>query len=195
MRYIKNLRSTKSNLRAKYKKYRKCLSNEKKQSFDKKIAETLFSLESYINSSIIFTYVSKPLEVDTIGIIKQAFKDNKSVAVPRCLISGRLMNFHLIKSLDDLEHGTFGVLEPIVSKCTPIKDFSNGLCIVPGFAFDHDGYRIGYGKGYYDRFLIHFNGTTVGLCYNNCISSCLPHGAFDKTVDFIITERNIFATS
>ena len=97
----------------------------------------------------------------------------------------------IAEAFDELEKGTFGLLEPNESKCEEVRDFSEGLCIVPGFAFDFNAYRLGYGYGYYDRFLQHFGGTTVGICYSNCITPKLPHGRYDKPVDIIVTNSYI----
>ena len=96
-----------------------------------------------------------------------------------------------VDTFDDLEKATFGLLEPIREKCQKVKDYSSGLCIVPGFCFDYKGYRLGYGYGYYDRFLQNFGGTTLGICYSNCIIPQLPHGRFDKHVDILLNDRYI----
>ena len=74
-----------------------------------------------------------------------------------------------------------------VPRCVP--DFSKGLCIVPALSFDFQGYRLGYGKGYYDRFLARFGGSTVGLCYDSCMVRNLPAGRYDQPVHLIVTQR------
>ena len=67
------------------------------------------------------------------------------------------------------------------------------LCLVPGLCFDGKGYRLGYGKGYYDRFLAKFRGATLGLCYNDFLQDCLPVGDYDLPVQQIATEDRVFA--
>ena len=92
-------------------------------------------------------------------------------------------------SLDDLKPGTFGVREPDADKSRLYDCTGRPICIVPGLSFDRWGYRLGYGKGYYDRFLTRYVGWTVGLCYSECVQYKLPHGRFDKPVDRLITEK------
>lgn len=188
---VENIRSIKIELRAKYRAIRENMDKNRQRYLDKQILNFLIETKAYKNAPVIFTYVSKSIEVDTIGLINQALLDNKRVAVPRCVPNERLMDFYYINSVDDLEVGSFGVLEPIASRCKKVTDFSKGLCIVPGFCFDSFGYRLGYGKGYYDRFLPLFKGTKVGLCYSSCITSELPHGYFDRPIHILITDKYI----
>lgn len=186
---VNDIRKVKADLRSLYKKKRMQLPEKIKNSMDSSILNRVTALKQYKSSKQVFTYVSKDIEVDTIEFIKKALKDGKKVGVPRCITDKRLMEFYYIESLSQLESGAFGVLEPDPSKCRSVTDFSNGFCIVPGLSFDSDGFRLGYGKGYYDRFLARFGGITVGLCYCNCMRWKLPHGYFDKPVNFVITEK------
>lgn len=189
--HVKNIKKLKINLRVGYKEYRKSLSEKKKTSMDTVIQSRLLALYEYGKADTIFTYVSKPIEVDTFALIKAALANHKKVAVPRCIPDTFNMQFFYINSLDDLEKGSFGVYEPIPSKCQLVSDYSKGFCIVPGLSFDAQGYRLGYGKGYYDRFLADFKGITVGICYAGCIQWNLPHGYYDKPVNILITEKYI----
>ena len=129
--------------------------------------------------------------MNTFHFIEKCWKDGKKVAVPACNSENRSMNFYFINSFDDLEKATFGLLEPIRDKCELVTNFSQGLCVVPGFCFDYKGYRLGYGYGYYDRFLQNFGGITLGICYSNCIIPQLPHGKFDKHVDILLNDKYI----
>lgn len=189
--YVKNIREIKINLRARYRQFRERLGEDQKIALDSTIQSRLLALREYAAADTIFTYVSKPIEVDTIALIKAALANHKLVAVPRCVPNTYDMQFYYITSLDDLEKGSFGVLEPMVSQCHPVTDFSRGFCIVPGLSFDAQGYRLGYGKGYYDRFLAEFGGDTVGICYSGCVQWNLPHGYYDRPVDILITEKYI----
>lgn len=181
----------KIHLRKKYRKIRENLKPYYQKIMDEKILKKFSILRKYKNAQVVFTYVSKSIEVDTYGIIKKCWEDGKKVAVPTCDKETRTMRFYFINSFDDLKKGTFGLLEPIESKCEEVRDFSSGICVVPGFCFDYKAYRLGYGYGYYDRFLQHFGGTTIGLCYSNCITPKLPHGRFDKPVDILVTNSYI----
>ncbi len=188
---MNDIRPLKQKLRAESKLYRNELSNNEKAELDSKISDRLFNTWQYKNCEVLLTYVSTEIEVDTREIISRALADGKRVAVPRCIDNTRFMDFYFIKDFDDLEGGYMGVLEPIPEKCEKMTDFSEGLCIVPALMFDLYGYRLGYGKGYYDRFLSNFCGETLGICYNRCVKEKLPHGKFDKCVEKIITQSRI----
>lgn len=188
---MNDIRPLKQKLRAESKLYRNELSSNEKAELDSKISDRLFNTWQYKSCEVLLTYVSTEIEVDTREIISRALADGKRVAVPRCIDNTRFMDFYFIKDFDDLEGGYMGVLEPIPEKCEKMTDFSEGLCIVPALMFDLYGYRLGYGKGYYDRFLSNFCGETLGICYNRCVREKLPHGKFDKCVERIITQSRI----
>lgn len=193
--YVKNIKEVKINLRARYRHFRENMNPEQKLELDSTIQSRLLALVEYSKADTIFTYVSKSIEVDTISLIKAALANRKLVAVPRCVPDTYDMEFYYITSLNDLEKGMFGVPEPVPGKCPLVTDYSKGLCIVPGLSFDAQGYRLGYGKGYYDRFLADFFGSTVGICYSGCVQWNLPHGYYDKPVDLLITEKYIRRTA
>ncbi len=186
-----DIREYKNSLRAKYKDIRKNFLNDQKSIADNKILNNIVSLSCYKECETLLTFVSTKIEVDTFSLIKKALKDGKKVAVPKCIDNTRLMDFYLIESLDQLEVATFSVLEPIISKCEKLTDFSNSICLVPGLAFDQYGYRLGYGKGYYDRFLSNYSCKRIGICYCNCTLNRLINGRFDQKVDLLITEKYI----
>ena len=132
------------------------------------------------------------LESGAVGLIKQALDDEKIVAVPRCVNGTRDMVFYIIKSIDDLEKGSFSVMEPIPKKCVKLKKFDGALCIIPALAYDRYGYRLGYGKGYYDRFLSAHKGLIkTGIEYCCCMETKLIHGRFDVPTDIIVTEKYV----
>ncbi len=184
-----DIRKYKNKLRKKYKNIRNNLSNKSK--LDETIFDKVVSLESYKKSNFIIAYVSTKIEVDTRKIIEFSLSQGKKVAVPKCIDGTRNMDFYFINSFDDLETGTFSVLEPKHNLCVKVENFKNSICIVPGLAFDGKGYRLGYGKGYYDRFLNNYKGKKIGLCYCRCTLNSLIVGKFDKHVDLLITEKYI----
>ncbi len=186
-----DIRPIKAELRSRYKKLRMGLSPAAKDEMDLKILNRMMNLWQYRDSETILTYVSTAIEVDTRRLIEKSIEAGKKVAVPRCVPGTREMEFYLIHSLDELSAGTFGVLEPDPQKSALLEDFSEGLCIVPALAFDFQGYRLGYGKGYYDRFLARFGGSTVGMCYDSCMARSLPAGRYDRPVNLIVTQRKI----
>ena len=162
-----------------------------KKNMDFNIFNILVSSEEYKQSNKLFTYISRPIEVNTYSIMKNAFKGGKDVIVPKCNTESSIMSFYRIKSFNDLKKGYFQIYEPIEEKCEEILDFSCGVCIVPGLCFDIYGFRIGYGKGYYDRFLRNFKGIKIGICYSDYIFKKLPIDIYDEKVDILVTEKNI----
>lgn len=187
-----DIREQKNALREKYKQVRKEMPADMKKLRDGKILYKLTALPVYQNCETVLTYVSTPIEVDTRELIANALAEGKRVAVPKCVKGTRDMEFYEIRSFDDLEEGSFSVLEPVPEKCVPLKKFSKAVCIVPALAYDRYGYRLGYGKGYYDRFLsAHRDVFKIGLGYCCCMETKLNHGRYDIPVDFLITEKYV----
>ncbi len=184
-----DIRQVKREKREEIKAWRRSLSVEVKADLDRAISERFFNSYVYKRTKQVFIYVSTAIEVDTLKIIERAAQEGRKIACPRCVDGTREMEFYYIDSVDDLEPGTFGVLEPAANPEKLVSDFSNGVCVVPGLSFDNEGFRLGYGKGYYDRFLSGYNGFTCGLCYSGNVVSTLPHGRFDRHVGLLITDR------
>lgn len=188
--YIKeDIRRVKTAMRQSIKQMRAELDPELKKYMDDAITDTFLGSTSYTRSDVILTYVSTDIEVSTERIIQTALDDGKRVACPRCIDGTREMEFYYIESLDELQPRTFGVREPEDDPARLYNGTGYPICIVPGLSFDRWGYRLGYGKGYYDRFLSQYDGWTVGLCYSACVQYKLPHGRFDRPVDRLITEK------
>lgn len=145
--------------------------------YNKIISNNLFK-----KSDLLLCYVSTSIEVDTSAIINYCFKNNKKVALPK--VNGDLLDFIIVESLNGLKSGYRGILEPENGEY--VTDFSNSVCIVPALCYDRAGYRIGYGKGFYDRFLSQYNGVSIGICYENFIRE-FEHSEFDISVDVLIT--------
>ena len=189
-----DIRPIKTELRQKYRSLRQAMPPEIKAERDEAIAAQVRRLWQYQSNSILLVYVSTPIEVDTIRIINQALADGKKVAVPRCVPDSRNMEFYYIDSVDELSPGMFGVLEPSVCPDKLYSESDGGVCLVPAFSYDWQGYRLGYGKGYYDRFLSRFEGNIVGICYSDCVQKSLPHGRYDRPVELLVTEKYLRRT-
>ncbi|MGL4990596.1 MAG: 5-formyltetrahydrofolate cyclo-ligase [Sarcina sp.] len=174
-------------LRDLMKQKRKMMNYDEKKKFDERIRENVLGSSEYKNSRFIFIYVSMNEEVDTIEIIKIALKQGKTVAVPKVLNKEEMIAVK-INSLDDLKaRGAFGILEPI-----DILNVSKeiDLCIMPGLAFTKKGERLGYGGGYYDRFLLKYNNIKkISLAYSYQIVTDIYSCEYDINVDRIITEN------
>ncbi|MBQ3069815.1 MAG: 5-formyltetrahydrofolate cyclo-ligase [Clostridia bacterium] len=188
---ITDIRPIKQELREKYKAARRAMEPSVKAEKDRRIASSVRRLWQYDKHDTLLCYVSTAIEVDTRQIIEQALKDGKRVAVPRCVPGTRQMEFYYIHSLDELEKGTFGVLEPRPDPTRLLTDMQSGLCLIPALCYDLSGFRLGYGKGYYDRFLASFEGSLVGLCYSDGIERNLPHGRYDRPVETLVTDQFI----
>ena len=187
---INDIRPEKTALRNAAIEWRKALSRSEKQRMDFRIQSKVMNLWKFREVSTVLLYCAKPVEIDTKLLIERASKLGKTVAVPRCVPGTREMDLYIITSYDDLEVGAFGVLEPIPEKCRKLTDFTSSVCIVPALVYDKQGFRLGYGKGYYDRFLSGYKGGCIGLAYSDWVKESLPHGKFDRKVDIIVTEKD-----
>lgn len=185
-----DIRKYKQSIRESSRARRMAVPTEVRAEQDRRIAQNVRRLSQYPPSGTILIYVSTPIEVDTKRIIENAWADGKRVAVPRCIPDTRLMEFHYITSFDDLKPGMFGVLEPDES-LEIVTDFDGCLMIVPAMQFDINGYRLGYGKGYYDRYMSRFSGVSAGLCYIEELRRHMYHGRYDRPVDVIVTDKCI----
>ena len=177
----------KSTLRKKYKAIRESLM-EKAPEYSQKICKACASLEEFQKADTVLLYFAKGSEADLSSLCEIALREGKRVAYPRCLDRER-MEFFEISSLSDLEKGYFGIMEPKID--APKCSFENAVCFVPALAFDLEGYRLGYGGGYYDRYLSDFSGTKVGVAYDDCVTDKLPRGEHDIKTDYIITESRV----
>ena len=184
-----DIRALKKALRAECKEFRRQLPFAEKLKKDEEIFRRVTALPEYQRAGLVLTYVSTPIEVSTFRLISAALAAGKRVAAPRCAEGEISMDFYEIRSMDDLERATFSVLEPKLDRCQKIQDFSGSVCIIPGLAFDPEGFRLGYGNGYNDRFLNVYHGYNIGICYNGCMRNRLPHGRYDVNVDVLVTEK------
>lgn len=195
MNYI---REKKNKIRAEYRQLRNSLDPSSKSMLDKAICDRFFALASYRYSEILLAYAPIHNEINVIPIIEDALKQGKRVALPRCNPGTSTMTFHFIDNTDQLISGTMNIPEPSeeLSVYDPAKESDiPTVCLVPALVFDDCGYRIGYGKGYYDRFLSAFKGTRVGLVYKDFIIDSVPRGKYDLSVDVLVTEKGVKTTN
>lgn len=152
-----------------------------------KIRDRLVSLDVFKRSAAILLYFSKDKEVDTKGLIANLLI-NKNVVLPR--VNQDELVIARIRGFSDIEPGAFGVLEP-KSSCQLFDKESLDLVIVPGVVFDEKGNRIGYGKGYYDRFLKDIKCAKIGLAYEFQVAETLKTASHDVKMDMIVTEERV----
>lgn len=187
----KQIKSDKTAIREKCKIFRKEITKKEKNQLDLELQSRFLTIPEYYNADTIFAYIAKDIEIETSGIIGAAFANNKRVAVPKCDPKNKTMDFYYITPKTKFETGAYNIKEPVLNSCVKVTNYNSGICLVPGLTFDAEGYRLGYGMGYYDRFLPKFKGDTVGFSYSSCMEWHLPCDKFDRSVDILITERYI----
>ena len=171
---------------------REALSEQERSVLDDRITQKLLATSEYAEATTVLTYISVSSEVSTRMFIECALRDGKTVAIPRCL-PGHCLEFVAIVSLEQLVAAPFNLLEPAKELPALTEDQkNNSICIVPALLVDTKGYRLGYGAGFYDRFLSTYPGKKICLAYQQNLSqTMLPHTAFDVAVDVVITESDV----
>lgn len=186
------IKEEKQKLRMSLIEKRKCISEKEKK--DCAILARFIDSDLYNSCKTLLVYVSFGFEIETLSLIERALSDGKKVAVPLCNSADCTIRFFLISSLKQLKKGNYNILEPEEACCKELLETKAALCVVPGLSFDKNGFRIGFGKGYYDRFLSEFRGISVGFCYEELFVSDLLKDEYDKSVSFVITETKIYNT-
>lgn len=148
--------------------------------------ERLFSRPRFIESRVVAFYLPKGSEAGTSGMIRLALKLGKEVVVP---VTGEDISFVRFTSFDDLAPGRFGIPEPRTRNPKPPRE--PDLVVVPGIAFGLCMHRLGYGKGYYDRYLAKSFAYRIGICYDFQVVERLPKHEDDQRMDEIITEKRV----
>lgn len=186
---MQTVKQQKAALRKHYTEIRRSWNDEQRTGLNRAVTDNAKRLIEELGIKKLFCYVSAfPVELDTIKLIEYALSRGIETAVPKCLDKKGHMSFYSISSISQLEEGCFGIPEPDLSVCREAAADSSALCIVPGLSFDESGKRLGFGGGYYDRFLADFPGLTAGLCTEDCISQKMPADNYDIAVSYILTE-------
>lgn len=191
----------KAALRRRYVHLRESIPEGERRAAEEAICAALFSLPAWKDAPLVCGYASLGSELDTLPIWKQAHGEGKTYALPVTVTGageGKMV-FRAPKGFDPegLVLGRYGIREP-AHTCPVLspRALSGALLLIPGLAFDDGGFRLGYGGGYYDRFLADLRGagihvTAVGLCFSACRPHILPRESFDLPVDLIIDERSV----
>ena len=167
---------------------RKAHTDQQIDDWSRKIAETVTALPEYSNSRRILAYADYNHEVMTKYIIEAAWNDGKEVAVPK--VVGQDMVFYKLTDFAQLEKGYFGIPEPARGE---IVQWEEALMIMPGVAFDRQNHRVGYGGGFYDRFLEkHPYITRVAVAFEFQMMSEVPVEPTDISPEIIVTEKEIY---
>jgi len=182
---------TKNELRRKYLELRKCI--EKHEEKSKEVYSNLCKIEEYIESKRVMYYVSFDSEVDTQYMIKEELrKREKKIYVPK--VKGSGLQIFEIKDFSELKPGFRNILEPTEENKAPEDPEKIDIVIVPGVVFDLHGFRIGYGGGYYDRFLRRVSAFKIGLAFDiqvvNSLSGVISPD--DEKIDILVSESAVY---
>lgn len=169
----------------------KQLSFSKKQEIERQLYTHLFALEVWQTSDIIAVTISQDIEWDTNPIITQAWKERKTVVIPKCIPKTKELIFYTYKEGEQLQQTYFQLWEPIPEKSALVTNDQIDLIIVPGVVFDKKGYRIGFGGGYYDRYLANYKNATVALLHTIQLINQIPTEYYDIPVKQLVTEKGI----
>jgi 5-formyltetrahydrofolate cyclo-ligase len=171
---------------------RRALTSDETRARGKAIEERLETLPEYAAAETVFIYVSsKDNEVGTHGLIEGALARGRPVAVPIAESRGRLL-WSRLDAFDELAAGRFGILEPLPEFRRTVLPNASDIVVVPGIGFTPEGNRIGYGGGYFDRFLAGFTGVSAALAYSMQIVPSVPEEPHDVPVDIVVTESDVF---
>lgn len=191
----KKIQAKKEEIRSKLLLWRRSLSLREVEEKSASIERQLFSLSEWKQSKTVMFYLSFDSEVQTDNMIKEGLKEKKAVVVPLCephhhqIIPSRLYDFDR-----ELSVGYCGIREPRREFVRPLAPGELDLVFVPGVSFDREGNRLGFGAGFYDRFLIKLpeHAFSVALAYEEQLVTHLPHGENDIKVNIIVTENKIY---
>lgn len=173
----------KRELRRQIREQKRAMTPEEIESASQKLKEIFLETEQYRRAKTVYGYLPYNQEVRTVPILEQALADGKQVAVPK--VYGDEMRFIYLNDLTRVAVSDFGIPEPVEDG--PVADDPTALVLMPGLAFDKEGHRIGYGGGFYDKFLAEEpEHPTIALCYTFQVVNELPTEEFDIPVDQVL---------
>jgi len=188
-------RVKKTEIRRKYLEKRNALSVGKREKASDKIAEKIRNLPEVKAAPVIFVYASYKSEVSTKKLTEKLLSEGRKVALPK--VNGQEMEFYEISTTEELFPGYQGIPEP-QGRGEAIRPHSRDVMLLPGACFDYSGNRIGYGGGYYDRYLSGLSGkkpVLIGLAFcKQVYPDILPTESQDEKVDYLVTERRTVKT-
>lgn len=184
----------KRQIREQIKTQRLALASEQIDEASKVISDKLVTLDKFKAASIIFLYSAKKEEVQTKYIFNLAKKMNKQIAFPKVCNITKTMSFYIVESLEELVTNKYGSIvldEPDESRHQQITPNNESVMIAPGIVFDYNKNRVGYGGGFYDKYLAKYPVYVIGICFEFQIVKRLEQEPFDQAVDLIVSEKQI----
>lgn len=180
---------TREEIRAAARKLREDASKIQAAEMSARICERIVKMSEYLKAKRVLCYASLPDEVQTNGLLHEIMRSGRELYLPRT--RGRELDIVRVTPESNLVPGAFGVLEPQSGEVADISEMD--LVLAPGVAFDRDGNRLGYGKGYFDRLLAACTCPVIGLAYELQIFDHIPVREGDVPMDKVITGRNVYA--
>ena len=187
---MKDISISKKELRKEARALRESFSHEQIEDMSARACKILSSVKEFAKADTILIYYPIKNEISPLPIISIAKELGKRIAFPLCDKESRTLGFKEIDDISLLMPSDFGLYEPSPDSSDAIIT-QNTLCVVPALLFSREGHRLGYGMGYYDRFLEGFIGKSIGLTYSYLLRDAIPHNAHDVPLDMIITESEV----
>ena len=181
---------SKAELRRRLRAKRDSLSKEEREALDRRICAHILASSVYRRADTLLLYAPHGSEINLLALVRAAERDGKRVAFPKCDTEHETMEFYYLEKGRALIPGAYGIPEPPADArlCHPDE---HTLCILPALAVDLSGNRLGYGKGYYDKYLEHFTGITMVALYAGFLQQGLPAEKHDRPVQYLCTEDRI----
>lgn len=177
----------KKRLRQWVKERQKELQPQEKKEGDAAICKRVLELKEYQEAKVVFCFIGTADEIDTKMILARAWNDGKKVAVPKCRGKG-LMDAYQVNSFSEVAEGAYGILEP-KEGCGMVLPEEIDFAVLPCVACDREGFRLGHGGGYYDRYLEGAKFRTAVVCREKLLLDKTPIERFDSQADWVVTEK------
>ncbi|MFA5561244.1 MAG: 5-formyltetrahydrofolate cyclo-ligase [Eubacteriales bacterium] len=187
-----DVQTQKDRLRAECQRLRGNLTHSDKVRAEAAICNAIVTLPAFDGAHQLLAYYPVRGELSLLSVAGVALEAGKRVAFPACLDDGRMV-FRYVTALSQLRRGKYGIPEP-PPEAPVFVPHPLTICLVPGLAFDRQGYRVGYGMGYYDRFLADFSGVSMGIVFKNCLFRDVPRSDDDRAVDIVVSETGLLVT-
>lgn len=165
------------------------LSQRAREEIEEKLTSKLIHSTLWKHADTVGLTISRGLEWNTNPIIQTGWTEGKRVVIPRSFPESKELKFYQLEDYNQLQESFYNLLEPDPGKTEVIDKKEIDLLVVPGLLFDKEGYRIGFGGGYYDRFLANFSNQTVSIFYSEQLIEAIPYEEFDIPVQHLLTEN------